>query len=191
MTEYSHRVDVRDKVTGQAPFTEDVATPPGTLSCAILRSLYSHARIRAIDTEKAQRFPGVHAVVSREQLAAVAARCEIRAERRDLSRPDIVTTLAAEHDLVIDALPSGMGFQTLRAVIASDRPAVDVTFMPENALELDGLAREHGVAVVVDCGIAPGLSHMLAAFAARRRRSPRSPIATTSIQTPRSKRRSS
>lgn len=70
MTEYSHRVDVRDKVTGQAPFTEDVATPPGTLSCAILRSLYSHARIRSIDTEKAQRFPGVHAVVSREQLTA-------------------------------------------------------------------------------------------------------------------------
>jgi saccharopine dehydrogenase-like NADP-dependent oxidoreductase len=105
--------------------------------------------------------------LSRDRLATVTAQCSVRTERRDLSQADAVTALAAEHDLVIDALPSAMGFEALRTVIASGRPAIDVTFMPENALELDSLARERGVAVVVDCGIAPGLSHILAGFAAR------------------------
>jgi lysine 6-dehydrogenase len=105
--------------------------------------------------------------LSRDRLAAVTAQSGVRIERRDLSQADAVTALAAEHDLVIDALPSAMGFEALRTVIVSGRPAIDVTFMPENALELDSLARERGVAVVVDCGIAPGLSHILAGFAAR------------------------
>jgi saccharopine dehydrogenase-like NADP-dependent oxidoreductase len=35
--------------------------------------------------------------------------------------------------------------------------------MAENALELDSLAKQHGVTAVVDCGLAPGVSHMIAA----------------------------
>ena len=46
------------------------------------------------------------------------------------------------------------------------RPYVDISFMPENALELDRLARENGVTAVVDCGIAPGVSNMMVGFAA-------------------------
>ena len=68
MSESLHRVDVREKVTGQAPFTEDVAAPSGTLFCAILRSLYSHARIRSVHTANARRLPGVRAVVSGQEL---------------------------------------------------------------------------------------------------------------------------
>ena len=68
MIESSDRVDAREKVTGQALYTEDVQLPPGTLFCAIARSLYSHARIRSINTEKAEQLPGVRAVISRNQL---------------------------------------------------------------------------------------------------------------------------
>jgi saccharopine dehydrogenase-like NADP-dependent oxidoreductase len=50
-------------------------------------------------------------------------------------------------------------------VLEAGRSCVDISFMPENALELDGLARERGACAVVDCGIAPGVSNLMAGFA--------------------------
>jgi CO/xanthine dehydrogenase Mo-binding subunit len=82
--EYSDRVDAQEKVTGQALYTEDVQLPIGTLFCAIARSVYSHARIRSINAEKARRLPGVHAVITRDQLGSMNVR-----EHR--SRPFIAT----------------------------------------------------------------------------------------------------
>ena len=51
----------------------------------------------------------------------------------------------AGYDLVLGALPSVLGFQTLEAVIAAGKDYCDISFMPENALELDARARERGV----------------------------------------------
>jgi lysine 6-dehydrogenase len=86
--------------------------------------------------------------------------------RADLGEPAAIRRLAADHDLVIGALPSVLGYQTLGAVIEAGRDYVDISFMPENALELDGWARERGVTAVVDCGVAPGVSNMMVGFAA-------------------------
>ena len=69
----------------------------------------------------------------------------------------------APFDIVLGALASGIGFQTLRAVIEAGKPYCDISFMPEDAIDLDGLAKQHGVTAVVDCGVAPGMSNMLAA----------------------------
>jgi saccharopine dehydrogenase-like NADP-dependent oxidoreductase len=44
---------------------------------------------------------------------------------------------------------------------------VDIAFFPEDPFGLDGLARSHGVTVVVDCGVAPGMSNLLVGHAAR------------------------
>ncbi len=57
------RVDGPQKVTGQAAYSADVALP-GTLWGAILRSPLPHARIMTIDTARARRLPGVHAVLT-------------------------------------------------------------------------------------------------------------------------------
>ena len=62
------RIDAVPKVTGQAVYTEDLPLPPGTLYGAILRSPYAHARLGSIDAQRAERLPGVHAVVTREHL---------------------------------------------------------------------------------------------------------------------------
>ncbi|MBI4199643.1 MAG: xanthine dehydrogenase family protein molybdopterin-binding subunit [Chloroflexi bacterium] len=64
------RVDAREKVTGRALYTEDLPSPYGVAYCAILHSPYSHARIRSIHAEKAERLPGVLAVLTREHLGA-------------------------------------------------------------------------------------------------------------------------
>jgi CO/xanthine dehydrogenase Mo-binding subunit len=57
------RVEGHDKVTGRAIYAADV-TPPGTLWCRILRSPHAHARIVRVDTTRARRLPGVHAVLT-------------------------------------------------------------------------------------------------------------------------------
>ncbi len=57
------RVDARDKVTGQAKYAADYAMP-GMLWCKLLRSPYPHARILNIDTSRAEKLPGVKAVVT-------------------------------------------------------------------------------------------------------------------------------
>ncbi|MBI2373216.1 MAG: saccharopine dehydrogenase NADP-binding domain-containing protein [Deltaproteobacteria bacterium] len=75
------------------------------------------------------------------------------------------TALARGHDVVLGALPSVLGFETLRSVILSGKPYVDVSFMAEDALELDDLAKEHRSVVIVDCGVSPGISNVLSGHA--------------------------
>jgi saccharopine dehydrogenase-like NADP-dependent oxidoreductase len=104
--------------------------------------------------------------LSEQSLARVASRFGVATVRVDLRDPAAVSRLVAGYDLVLGALPSVIGLQTLRAVIEAGRPYVDISFMPENAMDLDGLARERGVTAVVDCGVAPGVSNMMAGHAA-------------------------
>jgi len=57
------RHDGADKVTGRALYGADFQIA-GLLHGAILRSPHAHARIRRIDTSRAETFPGVKAVVT-------------------------------------------------------------------------------------------------------------------------------
>src|SRR5438874_9429715 len=57
------RPDGVPKVTGRAMYAADMAMP-GQLVGKILRSPHAHARIRSIDTSKAEALPGVKAVVT-------------------------------------------------------------------------------------------------------------------------------
>ena len=62
------RPDGVDKVTGRAAFAADT-NMPGMIWGKVLRSPHPHARIRSIDTSKAEALPGVKAVVTREDFA--------------------------------------------------------------------------------------------------------------------------
>jgi CO/xanthine dehydrogenase Mo-binding subunit len=62
------RIDLREKVTGQALYVEDLPDLPSTAYGATLLSPYSHAKILSIDTAEAERSPGVLAVLDREHL---------------------------------------------------------------------------------------------------------------------------
>ncbi len=84
-----------------------------------------------------------------------------RAVQADLGDAAQVGELVSDFDVVLGALPSHLGFQTLRAVIEAGKPYCDISFMPEDALELDWVAKSQGVSCVVDCGVSPGLSNMI------------------------------
>jgi lysine 6-dehydrogenase len=92
----------------------------------------------------------------------------LEVKKADLSDPAVVRGLAEEADLVLGALPSRFGYEALKAVIATGKPYCDITFMPEDAWLLDEAAKASGTVAVVDCGVAPGMSNLLAGLAAER-----------------------
>jgi lysine 6-dehydrogenase len=64
-------------------------------------------------------------------------------------------------DIVVTAVPGFMGYKTLEAVINAGKNVVDISFFPENVLQLDKLAKEKEVTVITDCGVAPGMSNFI------------------------------
>ncbi len=79
----------------------------------------------------------------------------------DLSELGNVSNAVADADLVVGAVPGFMGYQTVERVLQEGKPIVDISFFPEDAFGLEGLAQEAGVSCLVDCGIAPGLSNFI------------------------------
>ena len=57
------RVDAKAKVTGEAKYAADIEVA-NMLWGSVMRSPYAHARILNIDTSKAERLPGVKAVIT-------------------------------------------------------------------------------------------------------------------------------
>lgn len=66
-----------------------------------------------------------------------------------------------QHDLVINAVPGFLGFETLKSIIEAEMNVIDIAFFPENSLDLDALAKEKNVTVIVDCGVAPGMDNVI------------------------------
>jgi xanthine dehydrogenase YagR molybdenum-binding subunit len=65
------RMDALEKVTGQARYTFDVQLP-GMLYARTINSTAPHARIKSIDTSRAETYPGVRAVHVLEKMLSVA-----------------------------------------------------------------------------------------------------------------------
>ena len=57
------RIDAWEKATGEAVYVSDFKRP-GMLTAKVLRSTIPHGRILDIDTSKAERLPGVKAVIT-------------------------------------------------------------------------------------------------------------------------------
>jgi saccharopine dehydrogenase-like NADP-dependent oxidoreductase len=99
-----------------------------------------------------------------------AARLGVRVETRqaDLADPRVITELltSSRADVVSGAMASQIAHRAMAAVIDAGLPYCDISFMPEDFTDLSAYAVKKGVTVVADCGVAPGMSHILAARSA-------------------------
>ena len=98
-------------------------------------------------------------------LAKLEAGTPVRGIRADLQADGSVSSITADCDFVICAVPGFMGFETLRSIIEAGKNVVDISFFEEDAFLLDDLAKSRGVTAVVDCGVAPGLCNIIAGHA--------------------------
>lgn len=82
----------------------------------------------------------------------------------DASDKEFLAKIVNNYDLLVSAVPGFLGYKVLQNLIELCKNVVDIAFFPENPFQLDELARSKNVACVVDCGIAPGLSHMIIGY---------------------------
>lgn len=105
---------------------------------------------------------------SAQALAELEQRAPVRTICADLSLTEVVRQIVSSSDLVICAVPGFLGFATLETIIEAGKNVVDISFFEQDAFDLDELARLKGVTAVVDCGVAPGLSNIIAGYARTR-----------------------
>jgi lysine 6-dehydrogenase len=103
--------------------------------------------------------------VSNHALQLLNRKCDaIKTVQADLGDHAGYEYLLKDFDFVISAVPGFMGYRTLEAIILARKNVVDISFSPENALELDALAKEKNVTAIVDCGVAPGMSNLILGY---------------------------
>ena len=88
----------------------------------------------------------------------------VKTIKADLGDYSNYNTLLAGFDLVISAVPGFMGYLALEAIINAKKNVVDISFFPEDALELNALAKQNHVTAIVDCGVAPGMSNLILGY---------------------------
>ena len=82
----------------------------------------------------------------------------------DVTDKRALKSMIKDFDLVICAVPGFLGFETLKTIIEAEKNVIDISFFPENSLELDTLAKENNVTTIVDCGVAPGMDNIILGY---------------------------
>jgi lysine 6-dehydrogenase len=116
----------------------------------------------AIDLSKKYKVKSVD--IDKDSLYFLSSNYEIETEVLDVTNEAILSKAIADFDLVISAVPGFLGLQTMKSVIKNKKDLVDISFLPEGVLDLDSMAKEHGVTVVMDCGVAPGIPNIIAGY---------------------------
>lgn len=85
----------------------------------------------------------------------------IRTVQIDCTAESKLNNLIQNYDLVINAVPGFIGFNTLTQIIESGKDVVDIAFYADDPFTLNELAIRKNVTAIVDCGVTPGLSNFL------------------------------
>lgn len=111
------RVEDAALLSGRGRYVDDIATRPGTLHAAVLRSPHAHARITAIRTDAARAMAGVAAVITAEEVMALSSSLVV-----GVKAPIACWPIAVERVRYVG--------EPVAVVVASDR------YVAEDALDL-------------------------------------------------------
>jgi saccharopine dehydrogenase-like NADP-dependent oxidoreductase len=129
----------------------------GLVGNAIVKDLASDPEIRVTAVD-----------INPTMLEKLAGLDSIEIFQADLSKTEEVAACCVGMDLVINAVPGFMGYETLKQVILNRVNVVDISFFEEEPFELDDLAKARGVTAVMDCGVAPGLCNVIVGYLSTR-----------------------
>lgn len=85
----------------------------------------------------------------------------IQTKQADLGKYESYPRLLDPFDIVVTAVPGYMGYKTFETAIGCGKNVADISFFPEDVLQLDALARKKGITAITDCGVAPGMSNFI------------------------------
>ena len=119
----------------------------------------------AIDLSKDPRFEVTLADHNTASLDEPGSQFHIKTLQMDLSDPAVISNLVKDYDMVVNALPGFMGYNTFKAVIEAGRNIVDIAFFIEDPFGTDEIAKKNKVTAIMDCGVAPGMCNILIGYA--------------------------
>ncbi len=79
----------------------------------------------------------------------------------NFNNSNILASFLEPADIVLVAVPGHLGYNLLKTIIGLKKNIVDISFSSENLLSLDKMAKQNGVTVVFDAGLAPGIPNFL------------------------------
>ena len=123
----------------------------GMIGSAITADLSKDYKVTVVDNNE-------------NRLRRLSSELSVTTLRQDLQDKSQLKEAIKDADLVVGAVPSFMGYETLKSVIEAGKNVVDITFFNEDPFELTELAKRNSVTAVVDCGVAPGLSNIILGY---------------------------
>mgnify|MGYP006133873651 FL=1 len=103
--------------------------------------------------------------VNFDVLKNIQAKCtDLSIASLDVTNVSKLHETIKQHDLVISAVPGFLGYGTLKNIIEAKMNVIDISFFPENSLDLHDLAKQNNVTAIVDCGVAPGMDNVILGY---------------------------
>ena len=122
----------------------------GMIGSAIARTLSSSHEIILLDIDPSR----LSKIKGKKIISRVCDLTDSEALKKNLNYAD----------LVIGAVPGHMGYAVLRDVISIGKNVIDISFFPEDASNLNFLARKNKVIAIYDCGGAPGMHNIILGY---------------------------
>jgi lysine 6-dehydrogenase len=119
---------------------------------------------RAIAIDLSDKHQVTSVDVDINALNLLSGKPNIQTAELDVTDSSALALAIKDFDLVISAVPGCLGLQTMTQVINQRKNLVDISFLPEDVLYLDSLAKEKKVTVVMDCGVAPGMPNYIVGY---------------------------
>lgn len=115
----------------------------------------------AQDLSESSGFAVTAADISEGALGRLSSCSSLNTKRLQSGEPEEIGELSLAFDIVVNAVPGDFGYGTCKSLIEAGRKIVDIAFFPEDPRPLSELAVSNKSSVVLDCGVAPGLSNMM------------------------------
>lgn len=147
------RTDGLEKITGRVQYTEDLRLP-GMVYARLFTSPYPKARVKGVDREAALAAPGVVAVITAADLAALGRGArDLLAGAQTRYTGEAVAVVLGETEAAaadgLDALRAGSEFEPLPAVLTIDESLRDGAPLVRESIELEeGDAQAHATVAV-------------------------------------------
>ncbi len=88
----------------------------------------------------------------------------INIQQLDIMDKNALSQWVKPADIVLLAVPGFLGYEALKTILGMGKNVVDISFSPENVLNLSTFAKENGITAIVDAGVAPGIPNYLLGY---------------------------
>jgi saccharopine dehydrogenase-like NADP-dependent oxidoreductase len=123
----------------------------GMIGRAIVKDMAKYYEVNVID-------------INKDNLSKLKNQERVKVIKSDATDLKSLKKYSSDCNLIISAVPGFLGFEVLKKIIKCKKNVVDLSFFGEDAFELDELAQRNKITVVVDCGVAPGLSNIILGY---------------------------